>query len=386
MKVLLDVVNFNADGSCLSSEAWLDALRGGASSALCAWLQIYVDLQRRVSLGLIGATVADIAEYNPEALNLIRAHPSIFEILLRPFSHDIGLLRTEPGFVLNVMLGKEILSRELGGITPAFLPPEFMLTNAQVTLLSDLGATATFINASRFRPEVQREIPNVPYSVEGVLGKTLRCIPLDGRLTHAYLRSVQLFDDSWNRAVAAGSGELVGGWRDGEGSFFLPGGIQREHAWLSAEDPSIERRFVRDVLARESFAHRGGPYPVHSFSEWVKEFRMLGYVRRLETAEIRIESMSAVEQILLLCAANSDVMSAVEKEAPRVRVRDEPDGMEREVTLYRSRRGFEGEEILTILEGWQTKPKVRQWLLEGTGAHLDKLRARTRRSDRDDLT
>jgi hypothetical protein len=386
MRRLVDVVNFNGDGSCLSSETWLQALRGGDRSLMCSWLRIYVDLRRRVSLGLIGATVADISAYNPEALALIREHPEIFESLLRPFSHDIALLRSDAGFTLNIRLGQEILSRELGAVVPAYLPPEFMLTNGQVALLSELGATATFINASRFRPEVQSEIPAVPYLVEGVLGKTLRCIPLDGTLTHAYLRSVQLFDDSWNRAVTTGSGTLVGAWRDGEGAFFLPRGIERERAWLAAEDPSIERLFVRDILASASFDRHGGSYPVHSFSEWVKEFRMLGYVHRLEAVEARIETLSATEQILLFCAANSDVMSAVEKEAPRVRVRDEAGGSEREVILHRSCRGFEGEEFLAILEGWRTKPEVRRWLRDGGGAHLAKMRARTRAVGGDNLT
>ena len=44
MSVLVDVVNFNADASCLDSARWLQALTGGAESEFCRWLNLYVRL------------------------------------------------------------------------------------------------------------------------------------------------------------------------------------------------------------------------------------------------------------------------------------------------------------------------------------------------------
>ncbi len=76
MKFLVDIVNFNADASCLSAQRWLEALRGGAESELCAWLGGYVETKSRVTLGFIGGTLADIAILNHEAVDLINAHPT----------------------------------------------------------------------------------------------------------------------------------------------------------------------------------------------------------------------------------------------------------------------------------------------------------------------
>ena len=79
-RYLVDVVNFNADASCLSSTEWLKILDGGSNSKLCRWLQLYVRHQKKVVLGFPGATIADIAQNNPEGIDLINQHENIFEI------------------------------------------------------------------------------------------------------------------------------------------------------------------------------------------------------------------------------------------------------------------------------------------------------------------
>ena len=187
MTVLVDVVNFNADGSCLAAERWLGALGGGEGSAMCRWLGRYVAAGKPVTLGFVGGTVADLVRYNPEAIALVNAHPGLFEVVLRPFSHDVGLLRTAAGFRLNFERGREIVQREFRSVVPWYLPPEFMLNNEQVTALAEWGVAGTFVNADRFKDEVQRRLPAQPYVVSGVLGGRLPCVPFAGRLADAYL-------------------------------------------------------------------------------------------------------------------------------------------------------------------------------------------------------
>ena len=34
-KKVVDIVNFNADASCMSSSIWMDALQGGTNSKIC---------------------------------------------------------------------------------------------------------------------------------------------------------------------------------------------------------------------------------------------------------------------------------------------------------------------------------------------------------------
>ena len=94
-KIVVDIVNFNADASCLSSSIWLDALQGGTNSKICQWLELFVRNNKKVSLGFTGSTLADIKKFNPDAINIINEKKDIFEIILRPWSHDISLYRTD---------------------------------------------------------------------------------------------------------------------------------------------------------------------------------------------------------------------------------------------------------------------------------------------------
>lgn len=369
MTRIVDVVNFNADASCLPAGDWLAFLEGGESSRLCQWLQLYVERGKPVALGFIGGALADMALLNPESIALINAHRELFDLVLRPFSHDVGLLRSARGFELNLDLGRRTLQREFGGALEIYLPPEFMLTAAQVKLLADHGARGVFLNPIRFRDE---RLPSRPYRVEGVLGSSLPCIPFRGVLTQSYLDSLHAFDgQAWTAAVLACGEERVFAWRDGESSFLLPDGLAREEAWLAGESASIQRERLSDVLPTLRFEEpavtRG--YPVHSFSAWFKEFRMMGFLSRLERIEARLDALTLEERVVWLQAINSDVLSAVEKDSPIVKLRDRPGGAEWPFTIWRSERGFEGEDCLALLEAGLDH-------LRSPGAHLQKLRTR----------
>ena len=358
MTDVVDVVNFNADASCLPAAAWLEVLEGGEDSVLCRWLRLYVDQDRPVVLGFVAGAVADMAMLNPEAIALVNAHPAVFEVLLRPFAHDIALLRSTAGFAHNFSLGERTLRNEFQHLVDYFLPPEFMLTSAQVRQLQNAGVGGLFINPARFKDELRGRIPQSPYVLEGVLGSSLDCIPFAGPLTDAYLRASHFYDATpWNDAVAsADAGGIVFAWRDGESSFLVPDGIAREAAWLAGEAGIVRRHLgdVRNDLGFTELDARGNAfrtYPTHSFSAWFKENRMLGFLGKLQQFEARLDGMSTDGRVLWLQAINSDILSAVEKDSPTIRLAEgpgQPGG--RSFTIWRSERGFEGEDFLARLE------------------------------------
>jgi hypothetical protein len=386
MTRLVDVVNFNADASCLAAAEWLAILEGGRHSRLCSWLNIYVALRRPVVLGFVGGAVADMATFNPEAIALINANPEVIELVLRPFSHDIGLLRSTAGFNLNLKLGRAVTRREFSHINDFFLPPEFMLTNSQVKSLADCGMAGVFLNATRFKEETRHRIPTVPFLLEGVLESSIRCIPFQGALTKEYLDALHSFDATpWNEALLATRETPVFAWRDGESCFLIPDGLERERSWLQGESPNIHRETLRTALAGLAFkAHdhlsvaAAPSYPVHSFSAWFKEFRMLGFLRRLERIEDRLDSLPSDLLVIWLQAINSDVLSAVEKDSPVVSLtpRIGNGASPSRFTIWRSERGFEGEDYLALLDAALDAPNRIEYLSKSSKPHMRKLGAR----------
>lgn len=356
MKRLVDIVNFNADASCLSSDRWLAAIEGNERSEFCRWLGLYIELNKAVTLGLTGATVADLAARNPEAIALINEHPKVFELIVRPFSHDVSLTRSRDGFLLNLGLGYDIQRLHFSRITPFFLPPEFMLSSEQVSLLSERGILGVFVNSQRLAPGMRERIPTFPYLVRGIRGAYMKCIPVSGNLTQLYLDALHNYDsNAWKQAILQNATDTVISWRDGESPFLVPDGMAREGFWLEHESDiqrvhlnSIELNFAAnstlDALLLKS-------YPVHSFLAWMKEFRMMGYLLRLQRLENNIQNLRGDSIGLWLQAINSDILSSVEKRSPIVRLKKFPELEEfSEYTILRSERGFEGEEWLCQLE------------------------------------
>ena len=386
MTRLVDVVNFNADASCLAAGEWLAILDGGRSSRLCRWLEQYVALRRPVVLGFVGGAIADMATFNPEAIALINGNRDVIEPVLRPFAHDIGLLRSARGFDLNMSLGRAVARREFSHVMEFFLPPEFMLTNSQVKSLADAGVAGIFLNATRFKEETRDRIPAVPFMLGGVLESLLPCIPFQGALTKAYLDSLHAFDaNAWNEAVLGVSETPVFTWRDGESCFLIPDGIERERIWLLEESSDIRREILSTALHDLKFQNRDSQsseappsYPVHSFSAWFKEFRMLGFLSRLQKIEDRLDSLPKDLTVLWLQAINSDILSAVEKDSPIVSLMPQPGtgSVESRFTIWRSERGFEGEDYLALLEAELIDPGRLARLSTTRRPHLRKLWAR----------
>ncbi|MEI6213332.1 MAG: hypothetical protein WCP10_04435 [Desulfuromonadales bacterium] len=383
MKRIVDVVNFNADASCLSSQVWLDVLTGGEYSPFVRWLNLYVDLNKKVVLGFPGATVADIVMYNPEAIDLINRNPDVFELILRPFAHDIALLRLGKGFAVNYELGYETIRREFNNISPFFLPPEFMLTNEQIVRLVDRNVKGVFINPDRFSLELKARIPVIPYMLRGLFGITIKCIPFSGKHTNSYLQCLQMFDCSaWNEGISSSEDDVVFIWRDGESSILLPDGHLRESFWLKNEHDDFFRQHIGslelDFVANESLeSHYYRSYPVHSFTAWMKEFRMLGFINRVQKVEERLDRLTEEQIGYWLMSINSDIMSAIEKRSPVISMKSSPrDETIFSYTIQRSERGFEGEEYLTALEATLEGGNLPIYTHVSLDAHLLKLRGR----------
>jgi hypothetical protein len=386
MTAIVDIVNFNADASCLAAGRWLQALEGRGESELCQWLSTYIQTAKKTSLGFTGASLADIIHFNPEAVDLVRGNPDIFEIILRPFSHDVGLLRSNSGFRVNLDLGIRICSNTFTNVTPVFLPPEFMLKAEQIDVLQQSNIQATLINPDRFSEEGRRFIEESPYFVNGVLDSKLLCLPAAGSLTNAYLACIQRLDTGiWSQAVLNQGRARTFLWRDGESSFLLPDGVRRERFWLESEDSQLEREFVRDALkdCPKGGPSRNGlvPYPTHSFNAWMKEFRMLGFVQRVAAIETRVTSLDSLQLTLLLQAMNSDILSAVEKESPKIRLRSIDSRYEFEFTINRSSRGLEGEDFIAMVEN-DSQERVKQYLQSSSQSHILKVRARWKAIER----
>lgn len=381
-KYFVDVVNLNADASCLYSDWWLKMLSGGKDSYFCKYLSNYVNLRKKATLGIMGATLCDIAVQNPEAIELINQNRDIFEVLLRPFSHDIAILRSSEGFSLNLSLGKKILEKAFGYYTPYYLPPEFMLTNEQISILEAEQVTATFILPKRFSEETQNRIPKQPYVLNGLFDSRLNCIPFSKTTTNHYLYALHFFDAAiWNKTILESEDEYVFSWRDGESPFFIPNGLEREKVWLEQENAAIKRIFLSDLP--ENFAYiaelpqyKVNYYPLHSFSPWGKEQRTLNFLGEVKNIENRLSELSNIELVIWLQAINSDIMSAIEKLSPTIPLKNSQDSTQLlHYTIWRSNRGVEGEEYLAILKQFKDS-KISRYIQESENSHIVKLRNR----------
>ena len=107
---------------------------------------------------------------------------------------------------------------------------------------------------------------------------------------------------------------------------------------------------------------------------------MLGFIHRLQVIEDRLDKLSDEEKVLWLQLINSDVLSAVEKNSPVIKVRPNKNSGNNEIynlTIPRSDRGFEGEEYLAIFETNGFHADGQEYMSTGTEPHLLKLKART---------
>ncbi len=365
MKLLFDIVNFNPDASCLDSKDWIQALKGGTKSLFYQWLYLYVSLNKKMTLGLTGAGAADVLYLNPEAVELINENPNIFELIHRPFSHDIALLRSRKGFEINVDCGSRLLKNEFRNVSNFFLPPEFMLTAEQIQILYEKGFQSVFINSTRMRESHPNAIPTTPYLVKGTFQSQIPCIPVMGHLVRPYLESLQRFDSQiWRTEVSKVDMDNIFFWRDGESPFLIPDGIEREKFWLKNETQMIERKHLSEISKNQwiDFLKSNGEprvYPLHPFSAWLREFRLMGFLRRMFSLENSVQEMAPEQLNLWMYMINSDVLSSVEKKSPQILLKkDQDDDQMLDFIIRRTDRHLEGEECMVLLEEYHSQNMV----------------------------
>lgn len=371
-KTVVDIVNFNADASCLSSSIWLDALQGGTNSKICQWLELFVRNNKKVSLGFTGSTLADIKKFNPDAINIINEKKDIFEIILRPWSHDISLYRTDSLFIYNVELGIRTIKSEFESVSNYYLAPEFMITSRQIELISKMGIEAIFINPDRYQNDIKRRIIPTPHIVYGTSESTIKCIAIHGRTTQKYLSSCQLNDPKiWDKFIQDFPDDLIFSWRDGESFLLIPDGLSREEYLLQGESENINRKKLQslEINYEDSSLYDRSyykSYPIHSFTAWIKEMKMMWYVDRIRKIENNFSKLSDLQITLLLQLINSDILASVEKISPKIKLKIK--GVIEDFIIYRSERGFEGEDYLQLIDD----PNFRN----DSAPHIKKLIAR----------
>jgi len=371
-KTVVDIVNFNADASCLSSSIWLDALQGGTNSKICQWLELFVRNNKKVSLGFTGSTLADIKKFNPDAINIINEKKDIFEIILRPWSHDISLYRTDSLFIYNVELGIRTIKSEFESVSNYYLAPEFMITSRQVELISKMAIEAIFINPDRYQNDIKRRIIPTPHIVYGTSESTIKCIAIHGRTTQKYLSSCQLNDPKiWDKFIQDFPDDLIFSWRDGESFLLIPDGLSREEYLLQGESDNINRKKLQslEINYEDSSLYDRSyykSYPIHSFTAWIKEMKMMWYVDRIRKIENNFSKLSDLQITLLLQLINSDILASVEKISPKIKLKIK--GVIEDFIIYRSERGFEGEDYLQLIDD----PNFRN----DSAPHIKKLIAR----------
>jgi hypothetical protein len=355
-KFLVDVVNFNADASCLASDRWIGIIQGGKYSEFYKWLKLYVENQKKIVIGFPGATIADISTINPESIALINQYPEIFQIILRPFSHDLAILRNPNGFKINMEYGLRVIRKEFKNIANYYLPPEFMLTDEQIFLMGEFKIDGTFVNPNRYSDAIKKRIPNYNYDVKGIYNSKLKCLPFLEKSASHYLDAIQKYEvENWNNVIAENKANNVFSWRDGESSFFLPNGLTRENYWLKNEGKEIVRGHLNSSNTQiVNVTHREKnillSYPVHSCLSWMRELKMIGFINRLNKAEESIQCEEDETIYYWLMAINSDILSSIEKDSPVVSLKMNPSGKEIDLCLYRSERWHEGIEYLNIFE------------------------------------
>ena len=353
-KTVVDIVNFNADASCLPSRTWLETLKGGTNSVICQWLSLFIQNKKNVTLGFTGSTLADIKKFNPDAIKIINEKKDIFEIILRPWSHDISLYRTDSLFIYNVELGIRTIKSEFESVSNYYLPPEFMITSRQIELISKMGIDVIFINPDRYYNDIKRRIIPTPHIVYGTSESTIKCITIHGSTTQKYLSSCQLNDPKiWDKFIQDFPDDLIFSWRDGESFLLIPDGLSREESLLQGESENINRKKLHSVEINyedSSLYDRSyyKSYPIHSFTAWIKEMKMMWYVDRIRKIENNFSKLSDLQITLLLQLINSDILASVEKISPKIKLKIK--GVIEDFIIYRSERGFEGEDYLQLIE------------------------------------
>ena len=96
---------------------------------------------------------------------------------------------------------------------------------------------------------------------------------------------------------------------------------------------------------------------------------MMWYVDRITMIENNFSKLSDFQKTLFLQLINSDILSSVEKISPKIKL--DIEGVIEDFIIYRSERGFEGENYLKLVD----EPKYSN----DRAPHIKKLFARIKK-------
>ena len=400
---LLDIVNVNADASCMSSNKWLRSLEGGENSRFCRLLDNYIKNERKVNIGLTGVTIKDLAAFNHEAIEKINSHPEIFEVVLRTFSHDLSPLRNSKGFRLNFEMGLEMIKNHFENTVDVFLQNEIMIRNQQIEEVYNKGIKAIFINPERYNSDVQALIPKSPFICHGTGNSELLTIPVADNLTLKYLDNLHRNKPRFNWANLVGDSNLNILWRDGESALLFPNGIEFEGMLFEEEKrQKVERLFLSeksDDLQKEAYARKDSQvikhFPQHQLDHWLSDFKMIWLLQHLNQIERIIDKQTPIIQQLWLLTINSDIPASSEKKSIKIKVHPDVfkvprsdiswDGVISDeknsiLHLLRSERFFEGEMYIDMLdkliENRITEEEFRNFVCNSNDSHIKKILSR----------
>ncbi len=347
---VVDIVNLNSKASCLSSERWMKALEGGRKSELYKILYTYVELQSKVTLGIIGSTLADIKHFNPECIELICDNPEVFELIYRPYVHSLSIFWSDDVFKKNVFLGKSITDQLFKNVFPAYLPPEFVLRNSQLLRLIKNNIDFTFIHPNRVKSDVKVNLPLEPFRLSTIQQREINCIPFDANFDAYYLASIQQLDLASDLNPSENL-NLIYGWRDGESPFFLPNSVKREQYFIRKSHQKFKRIFLKEALKTASLESKMDSYPQNSLLPWFSNFRLLWYINEVKLLEATKSSLTPLKRALFMMLLNSDVLSSTEKSSIKIRINSFTNpGVIRPFTIKRQARNLEAEEVMYLIE------------------------------------
>jgi len=348
MKQVLDVVNLNPDASCLESDVWINILNGSDKKFL-SWLKLFVKNNTPVLFGICGSALADIKSYAPDALNFMKNHPKIFHFTVRPYSHSSSYLLTHEIVKLNLNLGIKAMSYLKLPVQDVYLPPEFMVTTFDLSLLNTNNIHSIFLNPARF---------NIPTDQELIrLKMTSQQKSLEGVLTHPqntldYLKVLQLLDIDYKKNESLPN--LSVRWRDGESWMLLPDGLERESffmKWQSNQEKIISwKDFQIKINEQPTIDIKW--YPRHRLTKWTGSGRMIDVCNSLQDLMKKpdlVKNLSDLNKLFL--ALGSDILSSVEKDNVNVSLRDYKTLSIKNYLIERGSRHIEGEMLIADLLG-----------------------------------
>jgi len=371
MSVLIDIVNFNSDASCLSSYKWMKSLGGGKNSRLCKMLDNYIRFKRKVNVGFTGMTVKDMACFNPEATEKINNHPEVFQILLRTYSHDLSPLRDNKGFVLNLDMGLSAIKSNFKNTTDIFLQNEIIVRNRGIEELARKGIRAIFINRDKYGPDLKFRIPRQSFYFYGINDAKMLTIPFSENLTFAYLAQLHGAEpfSLWRKLIERDNTNIL--WRDGESALLFPGGIELEGKLFERErDSKIQTAHISEKMndfckcaEKKPQAYQVKHFPGYPLTHWLSDFKMFSIFQTIGIVERDIDKCSPLLQRLWTMGISSDIFSSG-KMSIRIKVHKDvfkvseddiswegvvADRKRAELMLLRAEKYFEAEQCLDLL-------------------------------------